>query len=221
MRWKIKVILLLVIIVGCTTKEEPVKTFTARQVVEGNVFSYGSIKVRVNSDLDYLNVSGSVKKDKFGVLNDPTIREFHIFTRPGKNMTVLIETHTRRYPDTFQKSHHELTKKISAISRGRKPIDGQIWEVYVRALPEFPEQIISAVRQKGIRIEPYRCGLEIGAARAVDRYRRIYISFIRGVNECQTLPRNDSILSDEQARSVRELSNQFDEHITISDQSGG
>jgi hypothetical protein len=219
--WGIKAILILLIIVGCATKEEPVKTFTASQVTEGNVFSYGSVKVKANSDLEYLYVSGSINKDKIGVSNDPTKREFHIFTRPGINQIVLIETHTRSHPNTFRQYQEELTKNLSTISKGRIPIDGKTWETYIRALPEYPKQIFNAIRQEGIRIEPYRCGLEVGSVRAIDRFHRIYIKYIKGVTKCETLPQNGSVLSHEQMRLVRELANQFNENITISDQSGG
>lgn len=156
-----------------------------------------------------------------GVVNDPTKREFHIFTHPGINKIVLIETHTRGHSNAFQVPQDELTKNMAVIQKGRKPIDGRTWEVYIRALPEFPAQIFGAVRQKGISIEQYRCGLEIGVGRLIDRYHRIYIRYIQGVNECQALPQNGSVLSDEQIRFIREFANQFDENITISDQSGG
>jgi hypothetical protein len=218
---KIEAILIAVIILGCVMKEEPVKTYTARQITEDNVFSYGSVDVKVNPNLDYLNISGSIKKDEKGVSNDPTKREFHIFTRPGLNKIVLIETHTRSHQNAFQQAQDDLTKNMAVIQKGRKPIAGKTWEVYLRALPEFPEQILSAVRQKGISIEQYRCGLEIGVAKVIDRFSRIYISYLKGVKECKTLPQNGSILSDEQIRLIRKFANQFDENITISDQSGG
>jgi hypothetical protein len=217
---KITAILIAAVLIGCIS-QEPVKTFTARQVTQDNVFSYGPVEVRVNPDLDYLNISGSVKKDKMGVFNDPTKREFHLFTHPGTNKIVLIETQTRDHSNAFRVPQDELMKNMAVIQKGRKPIDGKSWEVYTRALPEFPENIISAVRQKGISIEQYRCGLEIGAAKLIDRFHRIYIKYIKGLNECQTLPQNGGTLSDEQLRLIREFANQFDEDITISDQSGG
>lgn len=210
------------ILMGCVFfGEERVKTFTARQVTEDNVFSYGSVYVKINPDLKYMNISGSIKIEIMGELSTPTKKEFHIFTRPGLNKIVLIETHTRSHPHTFQQPHDDLTKKMATIQKGKKPIDGKTWEVYIRALPEFPEQILSAVRQKGINIEQYRCGLEIGVGRMINRFNRIYISYIKGVKECKTLPQNGSILSDEQIRLIREFANQFDENVTISDQSGG
>jgi len=218
---KIEAILMAAIILGCTLKEEPVKTFTAHRVTNDNIFSYGAVAVNVNPNLNYLNISGTITKDETGVSNDPTIREFYIFTRPGSNKIVLIETHTRNYPHTFQLPQDELTQHMAVIQKGTKPIDGQTWEVYLRALPEFPAQILSAVGQKGIHMEPYRCGLEIGAGRVVDRFHRIYVRYIKGVNECESLPQNGSMLSDEQLRSIREFAKQFDENITISDQSGG
>ena len=218
---KIEAILMAVIILGCTMKEEPIKTFTAHQVTDDNIFSYGSVAVKVNPNLDYLNISGTIKKDETGISNDPTIREFYIFTRPGSNKIVLVETHTRNYPHPFQLPQDELIKNMAVIQKGTKPIDGKAWEVYTRALPEFPAQILSAVVQKGIHMEPFPCGLEIGAAKVIDRFHRIYVRYIKGVSECKTLPQNGSILSDEQLRSIREFANQFDENITISDRSGG
>ena len=50
---KIEAILLAVIILGCTAKEEHLKTFTARQVTEDNDFSYGSVQVKINPKLNY------------------------------------------------------------------------------------------------------------------------------------------------------------------------
>ena len=214
---KIQALLIAVIIAGCVTKEEPVKMFTAQRVTADNVFSYGSVEVKVNPNLDYLNISGSIKKDKKGVSNDPTKREFHIFTRPGINEIVLIETHTRSHPNPFKLPQDEVTKNIAVIQKGRKPFDGKTWEVYIRSLPEFPETILSAVRQKGIRIEQFRCGMEIAVAKMLDRFSRIYIRYLKGVEECKTLPQNGSTLSDEQIRFIREFANQFDENITISD----
>ena len=218
---KIEAILVAVIIFGCSLKEEPVKTFTARQVTENNVFSYSSVTVKVNPNLNYLNISGSVKKEIKGIKNDPTKREFHIFTRPGINKVVLIETHTRSHPNAFLRSQVELTKNMAVIQKGRKSIAGKTWEIYIRALPEFPRHILSAVRQKSVEIEQYRCGLEIGVARGLDRFSRIYISYVTGVKECQTLPQNGSVLNEEQLRLIREFANQFDKNVTISEQAGG
>jgi len=42
---KIQAILMALIILGCMMKEEPVKTFTAHQVSEDNIFSYGAIEM--------------------------------------------------------------------------------------------------------------------------------------------------------------------------------
>ena len=82
-----------------------------------------------------------------------------------------------------------------------------------------PEQILSAVSQKGIRIDKYRCGLEIGVARVINRYNRIYISYFRGVDDCQGLPHNGSVLSGSQIRMIREFAGQFDKNIAITDRS--
>ena len=213
-------ILIAVIFIGCI-KDEPIKSFTAHQVIQDNVFIYGSVQVKVNPNLDYLKISGSVEKEKFGITNDPTKREFHIFTRPGINKIVLIETHTRNHPHTFQQPRANLTKNMAVIQKGTKPIAGQTWEIYIRALPVFPEQIFNAVRQKEIRIEPYGCGLEIGVAKGIDRFGRIFVSYIKGINECATLPQNGEPLNDEQIRLIREFANQFDENVTISYHSGG
>ena len=121
---------------------------------------------------------------------------------------------------TFQ-GIYDLTKKMAVIQKGTKPIDGRTWEVYVRALDEFPAYILNAVRQKGIRIEPYRCGLEIGLARVIDRFSRIYISYIEGSNNCSELPQNDSLLNDKQLQMIRRFADQYDKNVTISDQSDG
>ena len=208
------------IIAGCALfGEERVKTFSARQVTEENVFSYGSVFVKVNPDLKLMNISGDIRIEVMGELSTPTQKEFHIFTRPELNKIVMIETHTRNHPHTFEQ-RRDLTKRMAVIQKGRKPIDGKTWEVYVRALPEFPEQILSAVRQEGIRIEQYQCGLEIGVAKVIDRFKRIYVSYIRGEKDCAMLPQNQSVLSKQQIRLIREFASEFDENITISDQSG-
>ena len=70
-------------------------------------------------------------------------------------------------------------------------------------------------------MEPFPCGLEIGAAKVIDRFHRIYVRYIQGVNECETLPQNGGVLSDAQLQAIRELAEQFDENVTISDRSGG
>lgn len=208
-------------LVGCSLYgEKREKTFTAREVNRENVFSFGTVNVKINPDLAYMNISGKIKIEIMGKLSTPTKREFHIFTRPGLDDMVLIETHTRNPPHTFEQ-HKDLTKNMITIQKGKKPIDGKIWEVYTRAHPQFPEQILSAVKQEGIQIEPYRCGLEIGVARVINRFDRIYVSYIKGFDECQDLPQNESVLSDNQIQMLRELAKQFDTIITISDQSGG
>ncbi|MEJ2165149.1 MAG: hypothetical protein P8X90_06445 [Desulfobacterales bacterium] len=216
---RVEAILLALIIMGCVMKEEPVKTFTARQVTEDNIFAYASVAVKVNPRLDYLKISGTVEKEVKGVSNDPTTREFYLFARFGSDEVVLIETHTRDVQNPFQLPQDELLKNVPVIQKGRKPIDGKSWEIYIRALSAYPEQILNAVRQKGIMIEQYRCGLEIGAGRVLDRFHRIYIKYIQGQTDCQTLPQNGSVLSDDQVRFIRELAGQFDKNITISDQS--
>jgi hypothetical protein len=209
------------VFLGCVFfGEERVKTFTARDVTEENVFSYGSVFVRINPDLHYLKISGDITVEIMGKLNTPTQKQFHIFTRPELNRIVLIETHTRKHPHTFEQQQN-LTKNMATIQKGKKPIDGRIWDVYVRAHPRFPEQILSAVRQKGIQIPQYRCGLEIGVGRVINRFNRIYVSYLEGVDACNGLPQNGSVLSDIQIQMIREFANQFDANITISDQSGG
>jgi hypothetical protein len=209
--------ILMLIFIGCVfwgeTRE---KTLTARQLTEENVFSYGSVSVKLKPDLEYVNISGNIKIEIMGnVSSAPTKREFHIFTRPGVNDIVFIETHTRRNPHTFDPSQ-DLTKNMAVIQKGRKPIDGKTWDVYIRSHSPFPAQILRAAGQKGVRIDEYRCGLEIGVARVTNRYNRIYISYLKGINDCDTLPQNGNVLSDEQFRMVREFSQQFDENITIS-----
>jgi len=211
--------IVLQIFLGCTfwgeTRE---KTLSARQVTEENFFSYGSVSVQVNPDLQYVNISGDIKIEIMGKVSTPTKREFHIFTSPGIDNIVFIETHTRSSPHTFDQLQ-DLTKNMVTIQKGSKPIDGKTWEVYIRSHPQFPEQILSAARQKNIRTKQYRCGLEIGVARVINRYNRIYISYFMGVDDCPGLPQNGSVLSASQIRMIREFANQFDENITISDQS--
>lgn len=214
---KLVTILIWVLFLGCAVKEEPLKTFTSRQVTEENVYSYGPVEVKVNPKLDYYNISGNIEKNKRW--DDPTVREFNIFTRTGINKIVLIETHTRRLPNSFQPARERLTENMEVIQKGSKPIAGKTWEVYTRALPEFPEDILSAVKQKGINIEGYSCGLEIGVAREIDRFSRIYVSYIEGAKDCQTLPQNGGFLDDAQIRLLQGFANRFDENIKISDQS--
>ena len=212
--------IVMLILMGCVfwgeTRE---KTLTARQVTEENVFSYGSVSVKLNPDLKYMNISGNIKIEIMGKVSTPTKREFHLFSHSGIDNIVFIETHTRYNPNTFDHSR-DLTKKMVTIQKGKKTIDGKTWNVYVRSHPQFPEQILSVARQKGVRMKKYSCGLEIGVARVINRYNRIYISYIKGVNDCEALPQNGSVLSDKQIRMIREFANQFDENITISDQSG-
>ena len=199
--------------------EDRVKTFTARQVTEENVLSYGSVFVKVNPELQYSNVSGDIVVEIMGQKDKPTKKEFHIFTRSGSNRMVFIETHTRYHPNTFIENR-DLTKKMEVIQKGNKSINGKTWAVYIRALPEFPEQILKALQQKGIRMASFRCGLEIGVAKTINLQNRIYISYIRGEKECEQLPTNGGVLNDLQIQLVREFSAEFDANISISDQSG-
>lgn len=216
---RIESLLIALVIMGCVT-QEPVKTFTAHRVAEDNIFTYASVAVKVNPHLDYLKISGTVDKEEYGVINDPTIREFYLFAHSGSNAVVLIETHTRGVQNPFQLPQDELLKNVPVIQKGRKPIDGIFWEVYIRALTEYPSQIISAATQKRITIEQYRCGLEFVAGRVLDRFHRIYIKYIQGQTDCRMLPQNGSTLSDDQIRSIQALAKQFDENITISHRSG-
>jgi hypothetical protein len=132
---------------------------------------------------------------------------------------VLIETHRRNIFNPFQQPQ-DLTKDIKAIQKGRKPIDGKTWDVFIRALPDFPEQILSVAEQKGIRIKQYECGLEIGARRLINSQHRIYVSYIKGFDECQGLPLNNSLLSDKQRGMIKEFTNQFETNVSISEKSG-
>lgn len=159
------------------------------------------------------NISGSVSKPS-------TSSRTHRFSFDSDKI-VLIETDTRGAQHPFRLPKDDLTINMPVIQKGEKPIDGRLWEIYIRALPEFPEHIFSAIRQKGISIEPYRCGLEIGAGKTLDRFHRIYVKYIKCIDKCQTLPQNGDTISDEQLQSIRELANQFDENITISDHSAG
>ena len=107
---------------------------------------------------------------------------------------------------------------MAVIQKGTKSIDGKRWELYVRAFPEFPEQILNAVWEKGIRIESFHCGLEIGVARTINPHNRIYISYIRGEKNCKMLPPNGGVLNDRQIQQIREFAALFDANISISDQ---
>jgi hypothetical protein len=218
---KMGFILVAAVIAGCLMNTEPVKIFTASGVVKDNSFTFAAVAVHVNPDLDYFNISGTVKKEVLGVSNDLTQREFYLFARPGSDKMVLIETQTRGQSHPFRLPQDDVFINMPVIQSGSKPIDGKPWAIYVRALPEFPEQIISAAEQKGIHIKRFACGLEIGVGKVVDRYHRIYIKYIMGRTDCQTLPQNGGVLSEAQLRTIREFSGQFDENITISDQSGG
>ena len=209
------------LLIGCTFwGEEREKTLTARHVARENTFSYQSVQVNVNPEFNYQNISGDIKIEIMGKLSTPTKREFHIFTHSGINRIVFIETHTRNHPHTFEQPQ-DLTKNMATIQKGKKQINEKTWDVFVRAHPQYPEQILSAFRQTGIHIKPYRCGLEIGVGRVINRFNRIYISYIKGIDECRDLPQNGSTLSDSQLKMVREFAGQFDENIKISDQSGG
>jgi hypothetical protein len=204
---------------GCTFwGEEREKTFTAQQVSRENALTFGSVHVEINPDLNYQNISGDIKIEIFGKVSKTTRREFHIFARPGLNDIVFIETHTRNLPHTFEQPQ-DLTKDMATIQKGQKTIDGKTWDVFVRAHPQFPEQILNAVIQQGIPIEQYPCGLEIGVGRLINRFNRIYISYIKGINECQGLPQNGGTLSDRQVKMIRELAGQFDANIKITDPS--
>lgn len=216
---KLAGIVMAVIMLGCAIKEQAATTVTDSQI-EDNIFFYGSVTVKVNQKLTYYDITKNMAIDTKREANIVTRKEFHIFTRAGTNKLVLIETHTRISPHTFRQSIHNLTHKMAAIQKGKKPIDGNIWEVYIRALPKFPEQIANALRAKGIRFEPYGCGLEIGICRVISRFRRIYVSYIEGSNNCSELPQNGSVLSDQQIQMIRKFSNQFDENITLADAAG-
>ena len=179
---------------------------------------FASINVNVHPDLDH-HISGPIKKAKRW--DDPTKRAFSIFTHPGLNRIVLIETHSRRLPDSFQATQDRLFKHKVVIQKGSKRIAGQTWEIYTRTLYEFPENIISAIKQKGIRMESYSCGLEMGVARELDRFSRIFIHYIEGLKDCQTLPQNGSHLDNAQIRLLQDFVSRFDENITITDRLEG
>jgi hypothetical protein len=215
---KFVIILISTVFFGCTTTDKPLKKFTSSQVIEDNVLSFASVEVNVHPELNY-NISGHIEKDKRW--SDPTNREFNIFTHPGVNKIVVIETHSRRLPNSFQSSHSILIQHKAVIQKGSKPIDGNTWEVYTRALSDFPEYILSAIKQKGIRIEPYSCGLEMGVARELNRFSRIYVSYIEGVEKCRILPQNGNHLNGSQIRLMQNFVSRFEDNITITDRSDG
>ena len=208
------------LLAGCTFwGEKRTKTFNARDVTEENTILYESVKVTVNPDLNYKKVSGNIDVQIQGLSGGPTKREFHIFARPGLANMVMVETHSRNVFNPFQPPH-DLTQNMKTIQKGRKPIDGKTWDVYIRALSEFPEQILSAAEQKDIRVKQYDCGLEIGARRVINSQHRIYVSYIKGIDDCQDLPLNNSILNEKQRRMIREFTSQFEANVSISDNSG-
>ena len=209
---KLVILIISAVFLGCAPTNKPVKTYTSLKVSEENVLSFASVDVIVHPELDQ-QISGHIKKDK--KWDDPTKREFHIFTHPGTSKIVLIETHSRRLPNSFQASQDRLFKHKAVIQKGSKHMAGQTWEVYTRALSEFPENVVSAIKQKGIRMGSYSCGLELGVARELDRFSRIFISYIEGLKECQTLPRNGSHLNNAQIRFLQDFVSRFDENITI------
>jgi hypothetical protein len=214
------ILLIIQLLAGCTLwGEERDKTFNAQDVTEENTISYDSVTVTVNPDLKYMIVSGNIDVQLQGQSGGPTKREFHIFARPGLANMVLVETHSRNMFKPFQQPQ-DLTQNMKTIQKGRKPIDGKTWDVYIRALPDFPQQILSAAEQKGVRVKQYECGLEIGLRRLINSQHRIYVSYIKGLDDCQRLPQNDSILNDQQRRMIREFANQFEANVSISDKSG-
>ena len=199
--------------------EKRTKTFNARDLTEDNTIFYDSVIVTVNPNLKYKKVSGNVDVQIQDQSGGPTKREFHIFARPGLANMVLVETHSRNVFNPFQQPQ-DLTKKMKTIQKGRKPIDGKTWDVYIRALHEFPEQILSATAQKGVGVKQYECGLEIGVRRLLNSQHRIYVSYIKGLDDCQDIPLNGSILSDQQRQMIREFADQFEANVSISDRSG-
>jgi hypothetical protein len=212
--WRISIAVL--ILAGCAFfGEQRKETFNAQNVTKDYELDYGSVHVKVNPALKYMNVSGRIKIEIRGHSSDLTKREFHLFARPGLENMVLIETNTRNIFNPFQQPQ-DLIKDMQTIQQGKKRIDGKMWDVYVRALPEFPEQILSAARQQGVQIKQYPCGLEIGARRLINSQMRIYVSYIKGFDDCRGLPQNDGTLSDRQLKMIREFSRQFDKNITIS-----
>jgi hypothetical protein len=214
------IFLIIHLLAGCTFwGEERSKTFNALDVTEENTVSFGSVIVTVNPDQKYMNLSGNIDVQIQGQSGGPTKRKFHVFARPGLANMVLIETHRRNMFNPFQQPQ-DLTKDMKTIQKGRKPIDGKTWDVYIRALPDFPEQILNAAEQKGVRIKQYECGLEIGVRRLINSQHRIYVSYIKGLDDCQGLPLNDSLLSDKQRRMIREFTNQFEANVAILDKSG-
>lgn len=209
---KLVILIISAVLLACTTTDKPAKTYTSSKVTKENVLSFASVDVNVHPDLDH-QISGHIKKNK--KWDDPTKREFNIFTHPGVNRFVLIETHSRRLPNSFQATQDRLFKDMEVIQKGSKHMAGQNWEVYTRALLEFPENIIGAIKQEGIRMESYSCGLELGLARELDRFNRIFISYIEGLEKCQTLPQNGSHLNNAQIRFLQDFVSRFEENITI------
>ena len=213
-------LILLPLVGGCTFwGEERTKTFDAREVSDENTVSFASATVSVNPDLRYKNISGNVNVAIQGRSDGPTKREFHIFTRPGLSNTVLIETHSRNIFKPFGE-HQDLMKDMKTIQKGKKRIDGKAWDVYIRSLYDFPEQIIAAAEQQGVSIKKFTCGLEIGARRMLDRQHRIFVSYIKGDDDCEALPMNESLLSDQQMQMIRDFVDEFEANVTISDKSG-
>jgi len=99
MKLWLNITIVVLILSGCTfwgeTRE---KTLSTRQVTSDNLFSFGSVSVIINPELPYTNISGDIKIEIMGKVSTPTKREFHIFTRPGIDNIVYIETHTRTPP---------------------------------------------------------------------------------------------------------------------------
>ncbi len=211
-------ILPLLVLIGCTIKIEPLETGSDGQVTNDNVFTYGPAVIKVNPDFEYFKTSERLKLLAEGISDTNTKKEYHMFAGENFDKGVYILTQTIRNTLTFWRHDFDMYKNVKAIDKGKIEINNKVYYYGTRYFNRFPKPMLVAIKEKGINVEKFQCGLEKGACRVLNRFKLMCVFYVEGLYDCDALSNNTDLISDQQRQVAREFADRFNKNITITHQ---
>jgi hypothetical protein len=208
----------LLVLVGCTTKGGPFESGSYCQVTNDNVLTYGPAAVKVNPSFEYLKTSERLELLAEDVVDANVKKEYHMFAMEDFDKGVVIVTQTMRNPQTFWRHDFDMYQNVKAIDKGKIEIDKNSYYSGIRYFDRFPQPMLAAFEKKGINVEKFRCGLEKGVCRALNRFKMMCVYYVERLSDCHGLSNDSNLISDQQRKSVREFADRFNKNITITHQ---
>ena len=206
----------LLVLIGCTTKGELLETGSYCQVTKDNVLTYGPAVVKViNPSFEYFKASERLKLLAEGISDANVKKEYHMFAIENFDKGVVILTQTIRNPHTFWRHDFDLYKNTKAIDKGKIEIDKKTYYYGIRYIDRFPKPMLVALKEKGINVEKFRCGLEKGVCRALNRFKMMCVYYVEGLYDCHGLSNNSDLINNQKRQIVQEFAGRFNKNITI------